>query len=215
MTDAAVATILRVPSTKGSLADNSELAGGDIVQVCEYGDPDDPTAPRLIIQTTASDDYDLAVELLGSGADSVETIEIAGAEQASRLAKRKDRVDQHSVIVLGSWSCAHHDRRGRLGSRGRPDRDRSGLAAQRRLTRPTDQDPKTARSRSAFHADSAYSSASVEWTVMPPPVPSVHVPSPAVNRLRITTPRSAWPSAAIQPNAPAYADRGASARPRR
>lgn len=100
VTDAAVATILRVPSANGSLADDSELAGGDIVQVCEYGDPDDPTAPRLTIQTTASDDYDLAVELLGSSADSVETIEIAGAEQASRLAKRKDRVDQHSVIVL-------------------------------------------------------------------------------------------------------------------
>ncbi len=100
VTDAAVAAILRVPNATGSPVADSEFAGGDIVQVCEYGDPDDPTAPRLTIKTTASDDYDLAVELLGSSADSVETIEIAGAEQASRLAKRKDRVEQYSVIVL-------------------------------------------------------------------------------------------------------------------
>ncbi len=66
----------------------------------------------------------------------------------------------------------------------------------------------TARSRSAFHADSAYSSSAVDWTVIPPPVPSVQRPSPPVIRLRMTTPRSARPSAAIQPKAPAYAERG-------
>ena len=43
----------------------------------------------------------------------------------------------------------------------------------------------------------------LERTVIPPPVPSRQRPSPAVVRLRITTPRSARPSAAIQPNAPA------------
>ena len=43
---------------------------------------------------------------------------------------------------------------------------------------------------------------------MPPPVPSVQRPSPAVVSERITTPRSARPSAQIQPNAPAYRPRG-------
>ena len=43
---------------------------------------------------------------------------------------------------------------------------------------------------------------------MPPPVPRRQLPSPAVVRDRITTPRSARPSAASQPNAPAYTPRG-------
>ena len=43
---------------------------------------------------------------------------------------------------------------------------------------------------------------------MPPPVPSRYVPSPVVVSDRMTTPRSARPSAAIQPKAPEYAPRG-------
>ena len=62
---------------------------------------------------------------------------------------------------------------------------------------------RLSRSRSAFQRVSAHSSSTSERTVMPPPVPSHHVPSGAAYSDRITTPRSARPSAQIQPNAPA------------
>ncbi len=45
---------------------------------------------------------------------------------------------------------------------------------------------------------------------MPPPVPRVQRPSPAVMSDRMTTPRSARPSPLIHPNAPAYTPRGVS-----
>ncbi len=69
-------------------------------------------------------------------------------------------------------------------------------------------------SRSAFQRDSAYSSSTSDWTVIPPPVPSRYAASPVVVSVRMTTPRSARPSAEIQPNAPAYAPRGVASTPR-
>lgn len=97
--DADVAALLREPGAMGTPVADSGLTGSEIVQVCTYSVAD-PAAPVLVLQTTTTDDYELTVTLLGSTADSVEPVEVAGAEAASLVVEREGEFDHHTVIAL-------------------------------------------------------------------------------------------------------------------